>query len=108
MNVWAFEYAQMRAVDIAAWIIIATLAGLVARQIVQGKPLAGLWSDMVIGLIGAFAVGTGMRLLDFDLSQVILEARPGIQSEFAIWVDIFVAAFVGALVLRIILRFAKQ
>jgi uncharacterized membrane protein YeaQ/YmgE (transglycosylase-associated protein family) len=102
------EYAGMSAVDLAAWILVATIAGVVARQIVQGKPLAGLWGDMLIGLIGAFAVGMGLREVNFDLSQVILNARPGIASIVAIYVDVFVSALVGALILRILLRFAKQ
>lgn len=108
MNIWTFEYAEMRAVDIVAWIIIGTLAGLVARRIVQGKPIVGVWGDLVIGLIGAYAIGSLMRYFSFDLSEIILEARPGIQREFAIWVDVFVAGFVGALALRILLRFVKQ
>ncbi len=102
------EYAEMNAVDLAAWIVLATIAGAVARQIVQGKSLAGLWGDMLIGLIGAFAAGTAMREVNFDLSQVILNARPGIASPVAIYVDVFVAALIGALILRILLRFAKQ
>ena len=91
------EYAGMNAVDMAAWVVIATLAGLAARQMFKGKPLAGLWSDLVIGLVGAFALGWGMRQIGFDLSKSILAAQPGISSHVAIWVDIFVAAFVAAI-----------
>ena len=102
------EYAGMYAIDIAAWLLIATLAGLVARQLFKGKPLLGLWTDMAIGLVSIFVVGTGMRMIGFDLSQAILAAQPGIASRAAIWVDIFVAAFVGAVVVRAILRIMKQ
>lgn len=105
---FAVEYAGMYAVDIAAWVLIATLAGLVARQLFKGKPLLGLWTDMVIGLVSIFVIGTGMRMIGFDLSKSILAAQPGITSRAAIWVDIFVAAFVGAIVIRAILRILKQ
>lgn len=103
-----FDYAGMNGLILVAWIALLTIAGLAARQIVQGKPLLGLWGDMAIGLVGAFAVGWLLRQLDFDLSQTILNARPGIGSPTAIFVDVFVVAFAGALVLRLLLRIAKR
>jgi uncharacterized membrane protein YeaQ/YmgE (transglycosylase-associated protein family) len=116
MNIWTFEYADMRAVDIAAWIVIATLAGHLARRIVQGKPLGGLWGDLVIGLVSAFTVGTLLRRFGFDLSQIVLDALRGSGADeptesrrmFAIWVDVFLAGFVGSLIVRMVLRIAKQ
>jgi uncharacterized membrane protein YeaQ/YmgE (transglycosylase-associated protein family) len=105
---FVIEYAGMSAVDLGIWVLLASIAGAVARQIVQGKPLLGLWGDMVIGLIGAFAVGMGLREFDFDLSEVILNARPGIAPIVAIYVDVFVSALIGALALRILLRLLKQ
>ncbi len=105
---WSLEYAGMEAGRLVVWILLATLAGAAARQIVQGKPLLGLWGDMAIGLGGAFAVGTLLRRLDFDLSQSILAARPGVASQAAIFIDVFLAAFVGALLARALLKIAKQ
>lgn len=101
------EYAGMPAETLVVWILITTVAGLVARQIAQGKPILGLWGDMAIGVVGAYATGAVMRRFDFDLSKSILAAQADIPSTVAIWVDVFVAAFVGALIIRILLRFAK-
>jgi uncharacterized membrane protein YeaQ/YmgE (transglycosylase-associated protein family) len=103
-----FVYAGMDAATLLGWIVIATITGMAARRIVQGKPLLGLWGDMVIGLLGAFALGWGLRRIGFDLSQEILTARPGISSPVAIWVDVFAVSFVGALVLRAALRVAGR
>lgn len=104
----SLEYAGMEAWRLAAWIGLATVAGAAARQIVRGKPFLGLWGDMAIGLVGAFAVGWVLRQLDVDLSQAVLTARPGIASRGAILIDVLFAGFAGALILRALLRLAKQ
>lgn len=104
----SLDYAGMAAADLLAWIVLATVAGAAARQIVQGKPLLGLWGDMALALVGVFAVGWGLRQLGFDLSQSILAAREGIPSRVAIWVDVFVVGFIGALILRALLKLIKQ
>ena len=103
-----FDYAGMDGVELAAWIILATLAGVVARQIARGTPMGGLFGDMVIGLIGVFAVGWVMRRLGVDLSQSILTAAPGVATRAAIWLDVFVVAFVGAMLIRFVLRLAGR
>ncbi|MGD2131787.1 MAG: GlsB/YeaQ/YmgE family stress response membrane protein [Maricaulaceae bacterium] len=102
------EYAEMNAANLVGWILVATVAGIAARRIVQGKAILGLWGDMAIGLLGAFALGWALKRFGFDLSQTMLEAAPGITSSGAIWLDVLAVAFVGALVLRILLRIAKQ
>jgi uncharacterized membrane protein YeaQ/YmgE (transglycosylase-associated protein family) len=100
----SFVYAGMDAAELLGWIAIATLTGHAARRIVQGKPILGLWGDLLIGLVGAFAVGWGLRTVGFDLSQEMLAAQPGISSPVAIWADVFAVSFVGSVVLRAALR----
>jgi len=103
-----FHYAGMDLGNLVVWILLTTIAGLVARQILQGKSILALWGDMAIGIIGVFALGWVMRQLNFDLSQTILTAQPNLPSSIAIWADVFVTAFLGALVLRLALRLVKQ
>jgi uncharacterized membrane protein YeaQ/YmgE (transglycosylase-associated protein family) len=103
-----FVYAGMNAAELLVWIAIATITGMAARGVVRGKPLLGLWGDMLIGLVGAFAVGWGLRAVGFDLSQEMLAARPEISSPVAIWADVFAVAFLGSLILRAALRIAGR
>ena len=101
-------YAGMHAGVLITWIILTTLAGLIARQIVQGKAHLGLWGDMIIGIVGVFLAGWVMHYFNFDLSQSILAAQPDLPQRVIIWADVLVTSFVGALVLRLLLRFVKQ
>lgn len=103
-----FVYAGMHAGDLAMWIAIATLTGSLARRFIAGPELLGLWTDMAIGLIGAFTVGWGLRQINVDLSQLVLRAQPTAPSTVAIWVDVLIASFVGAAAIRFLLKPFKR
>ncbi|MEZ5938171.1 MAG: hypothetical protein R3C52_08120 [Hyphomonadaceae bacterium] len=98
------EYAGMDAGRIAAWLLIATGAGVIARRIVGGGKVLGLWGDAAIGLVGVFLVGTLMRAFHFDLSVFLHELQPAWSFDLAIWVDIIVSGLIGALLIRSIMR----
>jgi uncharacterized membrane protein YeaQ/YmgE (transglycosylase-associated protein family) len=104
MDAIRIDYAGMNAGVIVAWLLIATLAGLIARTAVRGRNLMGLWGDMAIGLIGVFAVGTLFRAVRFDPSVWLKTIEPGWRFDFAVWMDVALSALLGALVLRLILR----
>ena len=91
----------------SAWIGISTLVGATARVLVQGKQIQGYWGDMIVGVIGVFAVGFLLQILKIDLTEFILTARPSIGQYFANLVNVFIVGFTGALVVRILLKFAK-
>jgi uncharacterized membrane protein YeaQ/YmgE (transglycosylase-associated protein family) len=98
------DYAGMNAVEIAAWVAIATAAGWTARTIVRGKKFFGLWGDMVIALVGVFLMALLFSLLGVNLAARLRNWLPADIAEFARWIDITVSAFLGALVIRAVLR----
>jgi uncharacterized membrane protein YeaQ/YmgE (transglycosylase-associated protein family) len=104
MDGLVIDYAGVDALRIACWIGIGTLAGLVARMIVRGRKLLGLWGDLVIGLLGVFLIGTLLRAFDFDLTAWLLGALPSSFASVAIWIDIAISGLVGALLIRLVLR----
>lgn len=99
-----FEYAGMNAAEIAAWLLIATAAGFIARFAVKGKNILGLWGDAAIGLIGCFAVGALMRAFKFNLTNWLKGVVPDAVADYVVWIDIGISALVGALVIRAVLR----
>ena len=103
-----FIYAGMHAGVLAMWVVIATTAGHITLRILPGPVLLGLWGDMTIGLIGAFGLGWGLRQIDVDLSRLVLTVAPNTPTPIAIWIDVFIAAFVGALAIRALLRPFKR
>lgn len=98
------DYAGMNAAQIAAWLLIATAAGFAGRALVKGKAIFGLWGDAAIGLIGVFLLGTLMRAFHFDLTQWLMSFLPNSTAAFTIWIDIAITSFVGAILIRAILR----
>ena len=99
------DYAGMNAGVIAAWLLIATLAGLLARRIVRGRKLIGLWGDAAIGLIGVFLFGTLLRAVGVDLSVTLFSLQPESWTfNAAVWADIVISALLGALLIRAVLR----
>jgi uncharacterized membrane protein YeaQ/YmgE (transglycosylase-associated protein family) len=98
------DYAGMNAVEIAGWVLIATAAGWTARAIVKGKKFFGLWGDMVIGLVGVFLVALLFQVLGVNLASRLRAYLPADFAAFAVWLDIAISAFLGALVIRAVLR----
>ncbi len=98
------DYAGMDAAKIALWLLIATGSGLLARMIVRGRKILGLWGDTAIGLIGVFLAGTIMPAFHFDLTAWLVGVLPSGVADFAVWVDIAISALVGAIVIRAVAR----
>jgi uncharacterized membrane protein YeaQ/YmgE (transglycosylase-associated protein family) len=104
MDAIRIEYASMNLGVIAAWLLVATLAGYLARIIVRGRPVFGLWGDAAFGLLGVFVMGTLLRAIDFDLAAFIMDTQPKLDRDVAIWADVVLAALLGALLLRVAVR----
>ncbi len=98
------DYAGMNAAEIAGWVLIATAAGWTARTIVRGKKFLGLWGDLVIGLVGIFLLALLFQVLGVNLAERLRAYLPENIASFAVWLDIAISAFVGALVIRGVLR----
>lgn len=97
------DYAGMHAGVLAAWLLIATGAGYLARRLTRGRSILGLWGDAAVGLVGIFLMGTLFRAFDFDLAVMIFSWAPD-NFDLAIWLDIATTAIIGALLLRAMLR----
>lgn len=104
MDAIQIDYAGMNAGVMTAWFAIATGAGFLARLIVRGRSIIGLWGDAAIGLIGIYLMGTLFRVFDFDLSAFLKEAQPDWDFDLAVWLDIAVSALLGSLLIRAIIR----
>lgn len=104
MDKLAVDYSGMNLGVLALWLLIATLAGFAARKIVRGKPVFGLWGDIGFALLGVMLIGTLMKAFDVSLTSWIASLNLGPLNDVTKWVDVFLVAFLGALVLRGILR----
>lgn len=76
--------------DILIWIIIGGLAGWLASVLIRGSGL-GILLDVVVGIVGAFIGGLVIELV----------GGTGF-SGFNLWS--FIVAFIGAVVLLLIVR----
>jgi len=104
MDKLAVVYSGMNLGVLTLWLLIATLAGFLARKIVRGKAVFGLWGDIGFALLGLFLVGTLMQAFDVSLTNWIASLDLGPLNDVTRWVDIFVVAFLGALALRAVMR----
>lgn len=75
--------------ELLAWIIVGLIAGVLASLVVGGG--FGIIADIVIGIVGAFVGGWLFRAL-------------GVSSPFGGLAGTIFVAFVGAVVLLLILR----
>lgn len=96
------EYANMSLVVLVIWIAITTLAGLISRKILRSPALFGLFGDMCVGIIGMFGLGWALQQFDIDVSQYVNNAS--IASATAIWIDAAIVSFLGAVIIRILLK----
>lgn len=104
MEKLAVVYAGTNIGHMAIWLLIATVVGFAARKIVKGKSVLGLWGDAAFGLLGVFLIGTLLNAFNFSISTWIAGLNLGPLDTVAYWVDIFVVGFIGALLIRGILR----
>ncbi len=72
------------------WIVVGIIAGALAKAVVPGEAPRGTLGDLVIGLVGALLGG-------WLFTEVAGHSYDG-------WVGSTVVAFVGAVVLLLILR----
>ena len=72
------------------WIIVGIVAGLLAKMVVPGEAPGGVIADLVIGVIGAFLGGWLFHTF--------------LGHSYGGWVGSTGVAFVGAVVLLVIMR----
>lgn len=104
MDKLAIVYSGMNLGILALWLLIATGAGFAARKIVRGKPVFGLWGDIGFALLGVFLIGTLLKAFDLSLTGWIGGIDLGPLNDVTRWVDVALVAFIGALILRAVLR----
>ncbi len=104
MDKLAIEYSGMNLGVLALWIVVLTLAGFAARKIVRGRAILGFAGDALFGLLGVFLVGTLLKAFEISLTAWIASFDLGPLNDVTRWLDILLIAFVGALVLRGVLR----
>ena len=104
MEKLAIIYAGVNLGSMAIWLLIATVAGFGARNIVRGKKILGLWGDAAVGLLGVFLIGTILNFATFSLTSFIASFDLGALNQVTYWVDVAVVSFLGALVIRGVLR----
>lgn len=97
-------YAYMPAADLAGWIAIATFAGFLTRKIVRTPMMAGLFGDLIVGLLGAFGLGWVLQQMQVDPTALILQHTGGVEFGAALWVDVVLVAFVGSLLIRLAMK----
>lgn len=72
------------------WIIVGIVAGLLAKMVVPGEGPGGILGDLIVGVIGAFLGGWLFKTF--------------LGHSYSGWVGSTAVAFVGAVVLLVILR----
>jgi len=79
-------------------------AGLVLGVILIGRRPLGLIGDILFGVIGGIGGGWAFNKFEIDLGQYATQISESITPETAALIGAFAEAFVGALVLLVILR----
>ena len=79
--------------DLLTWLIVGLVAGLLASFVAGGR--FGLLGDIIIGIIGAFVGGWIFRQL-------------GVSSPFGGLAGNIFTAFIGAVVLLVLLRLLRR
>jgi uncharacterized membrane protein YeaQ/YmgE (transglycosylase-associated protein family) len=72
------------------WIVVGIIAGFLAKSVVPGEGPGGIVGDLIVGVVGAFAGGW---LFNTFLGR-----------SYGGWVGSTLVAFVGAVVLLLVLR----
>jgi len=85
--------------QVVVWLIIGALAGSLAGMLMKrGKKGFGLFSNLLIGLIGALIGGFLLDLLNINLGL----------GQLTISFEDLIAAFAGALIFLVILSFIQK
>ncbi len=87
-------------------------AGVVAGALLLGHRPLGFLGDLIVGILGGALGGWGANYAaanyNFDANAMIQGWVPEAASQYAGYISTFATAFVGALVLLIILRILKR
>ncbi len=102
-----YVYAGINAGVLFLWILIAAGVGRLARMIIGGPNPLGLFGDMAIALFGVFALGRALRAFNIDPSAMIKDLAP-VTDAVAVYADVALVGFVGALILRVPLRILSR
>lgn len=106
VNNFAATYLQTDATTLGIWAGAGFLLGLI---LIGRRPL-GLIGDLLFGIIGGVGGGYLFNRTGLDLDQYVARIAPSLQnadgsmSQNAIYIGSFAEAFIGALVLLILLR----
>lgn len=84
--------------QLIVWLIIGSLAGFLAGQVVRGRGF-GVLGNMVIGLVGALIGGLIFELLNIEISGL---------PTFTFSLADLVVAFFGALILIALARVVRR
>ena len=85
--------------EIVVWLIVGALAGTLAGRLMTfSKRGFGLWTNMVVGMVGAVVGGFLFRLLHIDLGL----------AEIKITFEDLISAFVGSLLCIIVWRLIRR
>lgn len=93
-------YLGVDAITAAVWIGTGFVLGL----IMVGKRPLGLLGDLVVGILGAVGSGWGFIQADIDLGDYAAQVAPTLSEPNAGYVGAAAEAFIGALVILILLR----
>ena len=77
-------------IGLIGWIIVGFLAGALSGLVVRNRAAGGCLGNIVIGIIGGIIGGYAVNIV-LDQSQVFG------------WVGAFVVAFIGAVIVRLLL-----
>jgi uncharacterized membrane protein YeaQ/YmgE (transglycosylase-associated protein family) len=87
-------------------------AGIVAGALLLGRRPLGFIGDLIVGILGGALGGWGADYaaanLGFDANTMVEGWVPESYASYAPYVSTFATAFVGALVLLIIIRLLKR
>ncbi|NMG06739.1 GlsB/YeaQ/YmgE family stress response membrane protein [Brasilonema sp. UFV-L1] len=85
--------------NLIAWIVLGLIAGAIAKAIYPGRQGGGILSTMILGIIGAFAGGSIVTLLETGTLQ-LTAATLSIPGLIVAIIGAMVAIFIWGLITR--------
>lgn len=96
----AAAYLGVDAITLGVWLGTGFMLGL----IMVGKRPLGLLGDLFFGMVGGLGGGWGFVQADIDLAQYASQIAPTLSEQSAGYVGAAAEAFIGALLLLVLLR----
>lgn len=84
--------------NIIAWAILGIIAGAIAKLLYPGRQGGGIFSTMLLGIIGAFLGGSIVTLL--TTGTIALNTFPGIPGLIVAILGAMIAIFLWGLITR--------